>query len=346
MTGLTLGPVGLRVRRRAVVASLALLLVVVGLGALGLLTGPLGLPVDRVLDALVGSGSPLDQLVVTQRTDRLLGALLVGAALGAAGALTQSITRNPVASPDVLGVTAGASAFAVAASVRPDDVQALLGLPAQSAAVVGTLVGGIVTAAVVLLLAHRGGFDGYRLVLVGLAVNALALAVVAWLLTRAESEDAAVATRWLVGSLDGVDHGLLLPFGLLVGVCLVTCLVLADRLGAMRLGPDVASTLGATSGATVPAALAVSVLLAAGATAVAGPISLVAFAAPQVALRLLGTAGPTPLAGALTGAALLLAADTAAQALPVALPVGIVTSVLGAPFLLFLVARSLRRTRG
>lgn len=344
--GVRVGPAGLRVRRRAVVAVVVLALVVVGLVLLAVFTGTLRLSPDRVLAALTGHGTSIEQLVIGKRVDRALAAVLVGAALGASGAITQSLTRNPVASPDVLGVTTGASVLAVAVAVRPADVERLLGVPANVVATGATVVGGLLTAAVVVLLARRGGFDGYRLVLVGIGVNALALAVISWLLTRADVEEAAVATRWLVGSLEGVRGEELGPLAVLVVVCLAVCLVLADRLGALRLGRDVAQSVGVGAGGTERLALLVAVLLASGAVAVAGPVTFVAFAAPQVALRLLGTAGPTPLAGAVTGSALLLAADSLAQQLPVTLPVGIVTAALGAPFLLLLVARSLRRTRG
>jgi len=340
------GPVALRVRRRTVVAAVAVLAVILGVTATALLTGALALPLDRVVAALTGQGSNIENLVVGRRVVRAGAALVVGAALGCSGALTQTITRNPIASPDILGVTAGASVFAVLVAVRPEVVAGAVGAPAASVMGVATVVGGLCTAALLVLLSRRGGFDGFRLVLVGIGVNALALAVVAWLLTRAETETAAVAQRWLTGSLDGVTGAEVawVTAAAVPGVLL--CVVLADRLGALRLGPEVASSLGVRAGATQGWALLVAVVLASAATAVVGPVSFVAFVAPQIAVRAFRTAGPPPLAGALVGAALLLVADTVAQSLPEPLPVGLVTSVVGAPFLLYLVTRSLRRTRG
>ncbi|SKC57921.1 FecCD family ABC transporter permease [Krasilnikoviella flava] len=341
-----LGPVALRVRRRAVVATLAVLLVLVGVLTVALLTGALALPVDRVLVALAGQGSGVEQLVVGRRLQRAAAAVVVGAALGCSGALTQTVTRNPIASPDILGVTAGASVFAVLVAVRPDVVEGALGVPPQSVVGVATVLGGLLTAALLLVLSQRGGFDGFRLVLVGIGVNALALAVVSWLLTRAELESAAVAQRWLVGSLEGATGTEVASLGLVALPGLLACVVLADRLGALRLGPEVARSLGVRAGGTQVGALVLAVVLASAATAVVGPVAFVAFVAPQIALRAFRTAGPPPLAGAAVGAALLLVADTLAQSLPVPLPVGVLTSLVGAPFLLYLATRSLRRTRG
>ncbi len=340
-TGVRLGPVGVRLRRRPVLAATVVGAAVVAITLAGLLTGALALPVDRVLAALAGQGTSVEALVVDRRLTRVLAALVVGAALGCSGALTQTITRNPIASPDILGVVSGASAAAVWLAVRPESAE-VLGVPAHSAYGPAAIGGGFAAAALILALSWRAGFDGYRVVLVGIGVNALALAVVSWLLTRADLQQAAVATRWLAGSLDGVRREDLIT-AVAVLPALVVSLVLADRLGALRLGRDVAMSLGVRTARTEAVALLLSVLLASVATAVAGPVAFVAFVAPQAAMRLFGTAGPPPLAGAITGALLLLVADSTAQALPVPLPVGIITSIVGAPFLLYLMIRSLRR---
>ncbi len=341
-----LGPVAVRVRRRAVVATAVVLLVVLATTTTSLLTGALALPLDRVLAALAGQGTSVEALVVSRRLVRAGAAVVVGAALGCSGALTQTLTRNPIASPDILGVTAGASVFAVLVAVRPEAVQTALGVPAQSVVGAMTVLGGLLTAGLLVALSRRGGFDGFRLVLVGIGVNALALAVVAWLLTRAEVESAAVAQRWLTGSLEGATGSEVAALTAVTVPGLAVCVVLADRLGALRLGPQVAASLGVRTGATQGGALLVAVVLASAATAVVGPVAFVAFVAPQIALRAFRTAGPPPLAGAAVGAGLLLVADLVAQSLPVSLPVGVLTSVVGAPFLLYLVTRSLRRTRG
>lgn len=336
--GRTVGPVGVRVRPRALAWTAALLAALVVLVAVALVTGTLALGPGRTWAALTGGGSRLDRLVVVdRRLARALVAVLVGFALGAAGACTQSVTRNPIATPDILGVTTGASAFAVLLVTRPGWGGSALLVPV-------TVAGGLLTAALVAALSWRAGFDGLRLVLVGLGVNALALAVVSWLLTRASLEEAAVATRWLVGSVSGARPGdlrILLPAA---AVGLAGALLLHRDLGALRLGGDIAAALGTRTGAAQLGTVALAVGLASAATAVAGPVGFVAFVAPQAAMRLLGTAGPPVLAGGLAGGVLLLGADLVAQRLPGELPVGVVTAVLGAPALLVLLVSATRRS--
>lgn len=344
--GLTCGPVGVVLRPRALPVGLALLAATVALAALGVFTGDLALPPERVLAALTGTGTRLENLVVVDhRLARVLAAVLVGFALGCSGALTQSLTRNPLASPDVLGVSAGASLCAVLLVTQPQLAARSGGEPAAATLLVPAAVaGGLVTAALVLVLSWRDGFDGPRLVLTGVSVNALALSGVSWLLTRSQVEEAQVATRWLTGSLDGArmsDALALLPLALLA---VVSCLVLARDLGALRMGRELSTALGTASARTELLAVLLAVLLVSGATAVAGPVSFVAFAAPQVAMRLFGTPGPPPLAGGLTAALLVLGADLLAQHLPAALPVGVPTAVLGAPYLLYLLHRYRRRS--
>ncbi|WP_216311792.1 FecCD family ABC transporter permease [Streptomyces nanshensis] len=332
-------------RPRALAVALATAAAVLALVAAALFTGDVSLPNGRVLAALAGDGTRIEHLLVVEhRLARALSGVLVGAALGCAGALTQSVTRNPIASPDILGVTAGASLFAVLLVTRPQLASRTGDQAAAELLASAAVSGGLLTAVCILLLSWRGGLDGMRIVLVGLSFHALALAGVSWLLTRAELEEAQVATRWLTGSLAGVRMSDVTLLGPLVLCALATCAVLARDLDALRLGRETAPTLGTSPVRTEAVALLVAVLLVSVATAVAGPVAFVAFVAPQAAMRAFGTAGPPPLAGALTGALLVLGADTAAQRLPVELPVGVPTAVLGAPFLLFLLNRHRRRT--
>ncbi|MFG3257914.1 FecCD family ABC transporter permease [Streptomyces sp. NPDC048172] len=343
--GIRLGPVGLAVRPRALAATAVLTAALLGAVALGLFTGSLAMPADRVLAALAGSGTRIENLVVIDhRLSRTLAAVLVGFALGCSGGLTQSVTRNPLASPDILGVTSGAGFFAVLLATRPEVASRVGDGPAAEVLAPAALLGGLVTTGCVLALSWRSGFDGLRLVLVGLSVNALALAGTSWLLTRAELEEAQVATRWLTGSLAGVRMPDVALMGPLVLLGILACLRVSRDLGALRLGRDVAPVLGTRPARTEAWALLTAVLLVAGATAVAGPIAFVAFVAPQAAMRLFRTAGPPPLAGGLAGAFLVLGADLVAQWLPAELPVGIPTAVIGAPYLLFLLNHHRRRT--
>lgn len=343
--GVRLGPVGLLIRHRALLFAVLLLLVLTGAGLLALFTGTLDLPASRVFGTLVGQGSSVDQLVVIdRRLSRTLAALLVGFALGTAGGLTQTITRNPIASPDLLGVTSGASLFAVFLVTTPALGRQLVGEDTSAILAPAAIAGGLVTTAAILGLSWRGGFDGLRLILVGIGVNATALSGVSYLLSRTELEQAAIATRWLNGSLSGArmdDVLLMLP---VTAVAAIGCVVLSQHLGALRLGREVAAGLGTRPARTEAFALLIAVAVVSVAVAVAGPIGFVGFVAPQLAMRLFGTAGPPPLAGGLVGAAVVLLSDLGAMRLPGELPVGVITAVIGAPTLLALLIGYVRRT--
>jgi iron-siderophore transport system permease protein len=343
--GIGFGPVGLVVRRRTMIASVVVTAALVVMVAVSVCTGSLDIPLDRVLAALTGGGTRIEHLVIVEhRLARALAAVLVGFALGCAGALTQTITRNPIASPDILGVTAGAAFFAVIVVTRPEMMEAFGDRPAGQLLAPAAIAGGLATTGLILWLSWRAGFDGLRLILVGLGVNAVALAGVSYLLTRADLDAADAAARWLTGSLAGVRMGEVVFLAPLVTAGAVACAVLARDLGALRLGREIAHTLGTRPGRTEGLALLVAVVLVAGAVAVSGPISFVAFIAAQAAMRLFGTIGPPPLAGGLTGALLVLGADMAAQRLPTELPVGVPTALIGASGLLYLLNQYRRRT--
>jgi iron complex transport system permease protein len=321
-----------------VLTAVVLLLVAlhVGLGDF-----PTSLP--RVLQTLAGGGEAADRFVVLElRLPRALTALLVGLALGVSGALLQSLARNPLASPDILGITAGASAGAVALLVVGGTAGGLLGAIGVPLA---ALLGGLLTAAAIYLLAWRHGIDGFRLVLVGVAAAAMLTSLTSYLLVRADITEAAQAMVWLTGSLNGRGWEHVFPVGLAVLAAGLIALVAAPTLAALRLGEDTARALGVRLQAGQAALLAVAVLLASVAVAAAGPIAFVALIAPQIALRLTGSAGPPLLAAGLTGAVLLLGSDVLSRAvLPVELPVGVLTAVIGAPYLISLLARHTRRT--
>jgi iron complex transport system permease protein len=318
--------------------SLALLVVV---SALSIGRGDVQIPVGDVLAVLAGGGARAQQFVVLElRLPRVLVGALVGAALGVAGALTQAVARNPLASPDVLGVTAGAGAAAVAviALGGTDGVVgpllAGIGLPTAA------LVGGLVAAALAYALAWRRGLDGYRLVLVGIGIDAAATALTDWLLVITKVQDAARATVWLTGSLNGRGWEQVVPVAAALVVLVPAALLLSARVGVLQLGDDSARGLGLRVDRTRAALVVLAVALAAVATSSAGPIAFVALVVPQIFLRLTHSARPPLLASAIGGALLVVAADLAARTmLPVELPVGIVTAVLGAPYLLFLLTR-------
>ena len=342
-TAVRAGRASVVVRPRAAAVTTGLLLLAALAACVGVSVGEYTVPLPDVLRALVGEGERGAVLVVREfRLPRVLVGLLVGAAFGAAGALTSSVVRNPLATPDVLGVTAGASAAAVLVLLAGWAVP----LP------LAALGGGLLVAALVGALSFRDGFTGPRLVLVGIGLSAAGLALTNYLLVRAEVTEAQRAVVWLTGSLNGRGWEHVRPVALAVMVLLPLALVLGRSLSALRLGDDLARGLGTRVPAARLALVGTGVALAAVATASAGPVTFVALVAPQVALRLARTPGPPVLASAATGALLVVAADLVGRrgmsVLGLAnaeLPVGAVTALVGAPVLLWLLRRS-TRTRG
>ncbi|HSL57982.1 MAG TPA: iron chelate uptake ABC transporter family permease subunit, partial [Acidimicrobiales bacterium] len=293
-----------------------------------------------VVPALVGLGTDDAEFIVgTLRLPRALAAVLVGAAFGVSGAIFQALARNPLASPDIIGITAGASTAAVALIVLASAPAVVVSL--------GSFAGALATATAIYLLAWRQGVSAYRLVLVGIGLGAMLASITSYLLTRAEIFDAARATVWLTGSLNGRGWDQIRPVAVALAVLVPAALVLARQLRVLQLGDDTAAGLGVPVERIRAALVVVGVGLAAVATAAAGPIAFVAFVSAPIARRLVRSP-LTIVPAALTGAVLVLVADLVARRLfaPTELPVGIVTGIIGAPYLLWLIARANRIGRG
>ena len=321
----------------------AVLAVVIAVAfAVSVSVGDFPIPLVDVVPAIFGYGDPdADFIVRTLRLPRALTGLLVGAAFGLSGAIFQSLARNPLASPDIIGVTAGAGLVAVAMIVLAASASTL-------AISLGAFAGALATAIAVYLLAYKRGITGYRLILVGIGITAVLSSFTSWLLTRAEIYDAARATVWLTGSLNGRGWEHVGPVGAALLILLPVTLALARPLRALQLGDDTARGVGLRVEATKLGLVVSAVGLAALATASAGPVAFVALVAPQIARRLTNGSGVALVSAALTGAALVLLSDLAATRAfaPVQLPVGVVTAVVGAPYLLWLLARANRVGRG
>ena len=335
-------------RPRAVVVFLAAAVLLLLAAVLNLGRGDYPIPITDVLSTLFGAGGRAQQFVVLElRLPRSLTGALVGAALAVSGAIFQSIARNPLASPDIIGIQWGASAAAVFVIVLGGGVSAVGGAFAAIGVPLAALSGGLLTATVIYLLAWRRGIQGYRLVLVGIGVNAVLIAAVNWLLTVAQIYQAAQAQVWLNGSLNARGWNEVAPVGVGLALLLPTALALAHLLGGLTYGDDTARGLGIRVDGGRTALLLVAVGLASVATAAAGPIAFVALVCPQIAKRLCRTPGPPIATSAIIGAALTVLADLIARtALPgTEMPVGIVTAVLGAPYLLHLLARNRREAR-
>lgn len=322
---------------RPLVVTLVVLVVALVVFAWSLSVGDFPIAFGDVVATLVGRGSPdTDFIVRTLRLPRGLAGLFVGAALGMSGAIFQRIARNPLASPDIIGVTAGATACAVLTIV------VLNGTATQ--VTWGALVGSTVTSIAIYLLSYRQGVTGYRLVLVGIGATAMLTSVTSYLMTRAEIYDAQRAMVWLTGSLNGRGWDQIRPLGWALVVLAPLALVLGRHLRMLDLGDDAARGLGTRVEGVRSGLLLIAVALSALAVSCAGPIAFVALVAPQIARRLVRGTGAALLSSAVVGAALLAASDLIARRVfaPTELPAGIVTAVLGAPYLLWLLARANR----
>ncbi|MBB5779401.1 FecCD family ABC transporter permease [Nonomuraea jabiensis] len=327
------GPWSVRLAPRALLAGAVLVVVACAVTVAAISTGEFTVPVPDIVSALFGQGTPVAELIVNKlRAPRVVTGLLVGAAFGLSGAIFQSLTRNPLGSPDFIGFTAGASTGGIIAVVAGGSAMSIAG---------GALAGCVATAVLVYALAFRGGVQGYRLVLVGIGANALLLAVNSYLLTRANINDAATAGAWLTGSLSGRGWDHAIPVALALAVLLPVCAFVARPMRMIEMGDDAAKAMGIRVEAVRAVAITAGVLLSGVATAAAGPVVFVALAAPQLARRLTRSAGVTMGASALMGAVLLTAADLAAQRVlaPTQLPVGVLTAAIGGTYLVLLLRK-------
>ncbi|MFA1543354.1 FecCD family ABC transporter permease [Actinomadura monticuli] len=324
------------VERRTAVSSFALAAAALAVAVAALCRGDAWDPPGEVLAGLAGHGDAA-MIVREWRLPRVAAALVFGAALGIAGSLFQNITRNALGSPDVIGLDAGAYTGVLLA------ITVFGGTAGGLAA--GSLAGGLAAAAAVYALSLRSGLSGLRLVVIGIAVNAMLTAVNSWIVLRAELDVAIVATGWSAGSLNGLDWDeVRVPF-IVVAVLAVLVAALSHTMGQAALGDDVAATSGVALGRYRLLIVLAGVGCTATVTSATGPIVFVALAAPQIGRRIAGAAGAPALPAALTGALLLIAADLAAQTLlaPVQLPVGVVTTALGGGYLIWLLIMEVRR---
>ena len=292
-----------------------------------------------VLRVLLGGDSGAEAFTIrVLRLPRAVLAALAGMCFGMGGVAFQTLLRNPLASPDIIGINSGASAAAVFAIVMLHMSGAQVSVIAVSA--------GLGVALVIYLLAWKGGAAGSRLILVGIGVASMLQSFIAYVLTQAPSWSLQQAMRWMTGSVNGAQLGQALP---LIGALVVfggILLAMRRDLETLRMGDEVAAGLGVRIGATRLIVICAAVGLVAFATAASGPIAFVAFMSGPIAARLLRRGDALLVPAALVGAVLVLFADFAGQVLlPARYPVGIVTGVLGAPYLIFLIIRD-NRTGG
>ncbi|MFG1758717.1 FecCD family ABC transporter permease [Micromonospora echinofusca] len=332
-----IGPVAVQVRRRSVLVAAALVVLLLAAGLLSLSLGtPYVAPVD-VLRALSGAGTPYDLVVLDLRLPRLVLAAVAGAAFGVAGTLIQSVARNPLASPDVVGITQGAG---LAATV------ALTGGAAAVLVAPAALVGGLVAAALLFALGARHGLAAQRFVLAGVAVAFALRALTEVVMLTADPIDGLRAQIWLIGTLAGKGWTESLWIALTLAALLPVLAWAGWALNSTALDDDTARGIGLRPTARRVGLAGTGVLAAAMVTAQVGAVDFVALVAPQLARRLVRAERPPLVGAALLGALLLVLADLGGRRLfaPTQLPAGVLTAAIGGPYLIFLLLRGRRRS--
>lgn len=262
--------------------------------------------------------------------------LFAGFAFGAGGYIFQTMLRNPLANPNVIGITAGSSAAAVFCIIVLHASNALVSI--------ASVVGGLLTAIVIFILSKGSSFSIGRLILIGIGIQAMLNAFISYLMVIGNTHDLPSAMRWLSGSLNGAKMENLYPLIIAVLICTPIVLCLASRLEILELGELAATSLGVAPNKTRLVLLLSSVLMIALATAAAGPIAFVAFLAGPIAKKIVGVGFSNIVPAGLIGVILVLAADLIGQfAFDTRYPVGVITGIIGAPYLIYLLIRINRK---
>lgn len=331
----------MRIHRRSAAVVIIGLLLLIGLSIYSLTLGDYGLSAGDSFRRLMGDGGPRDDFlgvyfVQSVRLPRMLAAVAVGCALGISGRIFQTISGNPLGSPDIVGLSTGCATGALIAIIVLGASPAVTGF--------GALLGGLLSG--VLILACAGGMrvTGIRVVLVGIGCSAALRAINSLLIVKAPLEAAQRAQLWSAGSFSGVTFARLTLLLIVLGVVACACVAAAVPLGLVAMGDDVATGLGVRVRRIRLLSIVVAILLVACATAVAGPVAFVALSAPHIAHRLCGGGGVGFASSGVVGALLVLTSDVCAQRLiaPAELPVGVVTGVVGGLYLLWLLIREVR----
>jgi iron complex transport system permease protein len=334
------GRISTRFTTRSVAVVALLLVFILGLAAFAVTLGEYPIALDRILGAFGGDGSDaVRRIVLEGRAPRILLAILAGAALGLSGAVFQSVTRNPLGSPDIIGFTSGAytGALVVMLLIGGDYI----------AVSFGALVGGLGTALLVYGLSYSKGVQGYRLIVVGIAASFFLQAVNGWLIIAADDKAALSAASWGAGSFNLASWRDVITVGAVILLMAPVLVWASGRLRVLELGDDAAIGLGVRAESTRGIVLVAAVVLVAVSTASVGPIAFIALAAPQIARRVTGAAGITLVPAALMGAALTLASDVVAQRIiaPSQLPVGVVTVIIGGVYFIALLVTQSRKSQ-
>ncbi|MFI6347859.1 FecCD family ABC transporter permease [Streptomyces sp. NPDC050560] len=319
--------------RRATLTAAVLAVLLAAVCLLYLCTGESFTPPAEAVKVVLGRPSPDELVVGTLRLPRMTVGLLVGAAFGVAGALIQTVARNPLASPDIIGISAGAGAVTVAALTF--GVSSYAVLPYLSVA------GGVLAALLVYAFAWRGGLHATRFVLIGIGFAIALRSVTTLFMTKGDYLVAQQAQIWMTGSLNGRGGPEATPLGWALLVLLPAVAWAARAQRTVGLDDDTATALGVRLGRVRTGLVLLGVVLASLATGAAGPVDFVALLAPQIARRLTRTAQIPLVCSALLGAVIVVAGDLLAREIfsPTELPVGVLTAAVGAPYLIWLIVR-------
>lgn len=328
---------------RALWVCLVLVVILLSITTISIQVGEYPVELRTIVEVLTGGGTVIDRRVVLDvRLGRCIVGILVGAALGLSGALTQAVARNPLASPDVLGITNGASLAAVCLltfastdglfGTAADAVLSSIGLP------LAAICGALITASLIWVIAGSSRSSMIRFVLIGVAAATMCSSLTTWVMAAGNLDQVAGAKLWLTGSLNGRDFTQVWPTLVVLLVGMMACAYLTFPLSALALGETTATILGHRVRLAQALQLITAVILAGVAVAAAGPIAFVAFLSPHIARWLAGTATPPLITSACVGAVLVSGADLLARTVvPWELPVGIVTTTLGAPMLVLFI---------
>lgn len=325
-----------RRRRWIMVTSLLALLACALCGAM-LMLGSTIYPVQDVIRVLGGEQvRGVSFAVNTIRLPRMLAGLLAGFAFGVAGYTFQTMLRNPLANPNVIGITSGSSAAAVFCIVVLHTSGAIVSLASVGA--------GLATVLFIYMLSRGKAFSIGRLILIGIAIQAMLDAFISYLMLVSAEQDVPAAVRWLTGSLNGSQMSQLPPLVITVAVFMPILIVLGRHLNMLELGEQAATSLGVDTDKTRITLIVSAVFMIAIATATTGPIAFVSFLAGPIAKRLVGVGFSNIIPAGLVGLNLVLASDLVGQfAFEYRFPVGIITGLLGAPYLIFLLIQMNRK---
>ena len=312
---------------RHVIVGLILLALSLAVAVVSLRLGKFPVTTQEVIDALQGQGRKIVQVVVVKwKLPRIVLGLVAGLALGVAGALFQTITRNPLGSPDLIGFSTGA---------QTGILISILLLPGSMlSASLASFIGGAAVGTVTYLVSLRGGFTGLRFILVGIAISSMLVSVNRWLLVRVDDDEGLGALKAITGTLGAARWPVVTPTCLAIGVTVALILLASRHLQVLSLGEQVATILGSPTRRASAALILLGTVLVAVVTMAAGPIGFVALVAPHLARLLTGSPQPPLLVSGLTGSLLLTGADLLSQLLLESMPASVVTNAVGGLYLM------------